>query len=184
MRHPALLDRNQTALLVIDIQGRVHAAMCFGPQVEQNAVKLIRGFQILQVPIYLTEQYPQGLGHTIPAVTEALSGAQPLQKMSFSCCGNNELMTALQANGVHQVVLCGIETHVCVSQTAHDLLAQGFQVHVVRDAVSSRREGDHNNALERMRAAGAIITTTEAALFELMVRADIAEFKRISALVK
>ncbi len=184
MRHPALLDRPQTALLVIDIQARVHAAMCFGQQVEQNAVKLLRGFQVLRVPIYVTEQYPQGLGHTIPAVAEALAGAQPLQKMSFSCCGSEALMAGLKERGIQQLLLCGIETHVCVSQTAHDLLAHGFQVHVARDAVSSRREGDHTNALERMRAAGAVITTTEAALFELMVRADIAEFKAISALVK
>lgn len=184
MRHPSLLDRNQTALLVIDIQSRVHAAMCFAQQVEHNAVKLIRGFQILCVPVYLTEQYPQGLGATIPAIAEALSGAQPLQKMSFSCCGSAELMAGLQAGGIRQVLLCGIETHVCVSQTAHDLLAHGLQVHIARDAVSSRRESDHANALERMRAAGAIITTAEAALFELMVRADIAEFKSISALVK
>jgi nicotinamidase-related amidase len=184
MRHPALLDRHQAALLVIDIQARVHAVMCFGAQVEGNAVKLIRGFQILRAPLYVTEQYPQGLGPTIPAVAEALAGVQPLQKMSFSCCGNEALMAGLKQGGIHQLVLCGIETHVCVSQTAHDLLAQGFQVHVARDAVSSRRESDHGNALERMRAAGAIITTTEAALFELMVRADIAEFKSISALVK
>lgn len=184
MRHPALLDRNQTALLVIDIQARVHAAMCFSAQVEQNAVKLIRGFQTLRVPIYVTEQYPQGLGATIPTVAEALAGAPPLQKMSFSCCGSEALMAGFKGERMQQIVLCGIETHVCVSQTAHDLLAQGFQVHVARDAVSSRREGDHNNALERMRAAGAIITTTEAALFELMERADIAEFKAISALVK
>ena len=184
MRHPALLDRHQTALLVIDIQARVHAAMCFGPEVEQNAVKLIRGLQLLRVPIFLTEQYPQGLGPTIPAIAEALRDAHALQKMSFSCCGSADLMAGLKAGGVQQVLLCGIETHVCVAQTAHDLLAQGFQVHVARDAVSSRREGDHTNALERMRAAGAIVTTTEAALFEVMVRADIAEFKAISALVK
>jgi len=184
VRHSNLLDRKQTALLVIDIQARVHAAMCFARQVEENAVKLIRGFQILQVPIYVTEQYPKGLGPTIPAVAEALRGTVPLQKMSFSCCGSAELMAGLAEKGIKQIVLCGIETHVCVSQTAHDLLAAGLQVHIARDAVSSRRESDHANALERMRTAGAVITTTEAGLFELMERADIAEFKAISALVK
>lgn len=114
MRHPALLDRNQTALLVIDIQARVHAAMCFGPQVEQNAVKLIRGFQLLRVPIYITEQYPQVLGHTIPAVAEALVDTTALQKMSFSCCGSEPLLAGFKSQGIQQVVLCGIETHVCV----------------------------------------------------------------------
>lgn len=184
MRHPNLLERRHSALLVIDIQARVHAAMCFGQLVEENTVKLIRGFQILQVPIYITEQYPKGLGPTVPAIADALPGIVPLQKMSFSCCGSEDLMEGLKARGIQQVVVCGIETHVCVSQTAHDMLASGLQVHVVRDAVSSRRESDHANALERMRDAGAFITTTEAALFELMVRADIAEFKAISALVK
>ncbi len=184
MRHPNLLDRKHTALLVIDIQARVHDAMSFRERVEENAVKLLRGFQILNVPIYVTEQYPKGLGPTIPAITEALHGTAPLQKMSFSCCGSEELMRGMKGSGVQQIVLCGIETHVCVSQTAHDLLASGLQVHVVADAVSSRRESDHSNALERMRAAGVIITTAETALFELMVRADIAEFKAVSALVK
>lgn len=184
MRHANLLERTHAALLVIDIQARVHAAMCFGKQVEESAIKLIRGFEILNVPIYLTEQYPKGLGPTLPTIAEALRGNTPLQKMSFSCCGSEELMAGLKAKGIRQILLCGIETHVCVSQTAHDLLAAGFQVHVARDAVSSRRESDHATALERMRGAGAIITTAEAALFELMVRADIAEFKAISTLVK
>lgn len=184
MRHPNLLDRNHTALLVIDIQARVHAAMCFRQQVEENAAKLLRGFQILSVPIFVTEQYPKGLGPTIPAIAEILPETAPLQKMSFSSCGSAELMQKLQTGSVQQIVLCGIETHVCVSQTAHDLLASGLQVHVVADAVSSRRESDHRHALERMRTAGALLTTTEAALFELLVRADIAEFKAISALVK
>jgi nicotinamidase-related amidase len=184
MRHATLLDRRQTALLVIDIQDRVHAVMRYREAVEANALKLIRGCQLLQAPIFLTEQYPKGLGHTISSIRQALQTALPLQKTTFSCCGSEELMQALQAKGIKQVVLAGIETHVCVLQTALDLLARNFQVHVVRDAVSSRRELDHQTALQRLAQAGAIVTTAEAVLFELMARADIAEFKDVSKLIK
>lgn len=183
-RHPTILQRRHTALLVIDIQTRVHAAMLYARQVEQNAVKLIHGFQILKAPIFVTEQYPQGLGATIPAIAAALGEISSLQKMSFSCCGSEELIRRLEKDGIKQVVLCGIETHVCVQQTALDLLAGGYQVHLVEEAASSRKESDHVTALARMRAAGVVPTSTEAVLFELMERADIAEFKQVSALIK
>jgi nicotinamidase-related amidase len=184
MRHATILDRPHTALLVIDIQDHVHAVMRFREAVETNAVKLIRGCQILGVPILLTEQYPKGLGHTIAAIRHALQTALPLQKMTFSCCGSEELMAALREKNIRQVVLVGIETHVCVLQTALDLLANNYQVHVVRDAVSSRHELDHQTALQRLQQAGVVVTTAEAVLFELMVRADTAEFKEISKLIK
>jgi nicotinamidase-related amidase len=184
MRHATILDRQHAALLVIDIQDRVHAVMRYREEVENNAQKLIRGCQILQVPIFLTEQYPKGLGHTISSIRYALQAALPVQKMTFSCCGSEELMKGLREKNIRQVVLAGIETHVCVLQTALDLLAHNFQVHVARDAVSSRRELDHQTALKRMRQAGVIMTTTEMALFEWMVRADTAEFKEVSKLVK
>lgn len=184
MRHPTILDRQQTALLVIDIQERVHAVMRYRELVESNALKLIRGCQLLHVPIFLTEQYPKGLGHTISSIRYALQTTLPLQKMTFSCCGSEELVSELKAREIRQVVLAGIETHVCVLQTALDLLANNYQVHVARDAVSSRRELDHDTALQRLAQAGALITTTEAALFELMVRADTAEFKEVSKLIK
>ncbi|MDZ7360840.1 MAG: hydrolase [candidate division KSB1 bacterium] len=184
MRHATLLDRRHTALLVIDIQERVHAVMRFREAVETNAVKLIRGCQILNVPIFLTEQYPKGLGHTISSIRNALQTVLPLQKMTFSCCGSEELMAAVKEKNVRQVVLVGIETHVCVLQTALDLLANDYQVHVVRDAVSSRHELDHQTALQRLQQAGALVTTTESVLFELMGRADTAEFKEVSKLIK
>jgi nicotinamidase-related amidase len=184
MRHATILDRQHTALLVIDIQERVHAVMRYREAVETNALKLIRGCQLLRVPIFLTEQYPKGLGHTISPIRFALQATLPQQKMTFSCCGSDEFMKTLEEKKIKQVVLAGIETHVCVLQTALDLLAQNFQVHVVRDAVSSRHELDHQTALQRLMQAGAMITTVESALFELMVRADTAEFKEISKLVK
>jgi len=184
MRHPTLLDRQHTALVVIDIQDRVHTVMRYRETVETNAVKLIRGCQLLHVPILLTEQYPKGLGHTISSVRNALQTTLPLQKMTFSCCGSDDLLKSLTEQGIKQVVLAGIETHVCVLQTALDLLARDYQVHVVRDAVSSRHELDHQTALQRLQEAGAIITTAESVLFELLARADVAEFKEVSKLVK
>jgi len=184
MRHPTILDRRQTALLVIDIQDRVHAVMRYRETVEANAVKLIRGCQLLRVPIFLTEQYPKGLGHTISSIRQALQTTLPLQKMTFSCCGSEELMKVLPEKNLQQAVLVGIETHVCVLQTALDLLVNNYQVHVVRDAVSSRHELDHQTALQRLQQAGAIITTAESVLFELMARADSPEFKEVSKLIK
>lgn len=184
MRHHTLLNRAQTALLVIDIQDRVHTVMRYRETVETNTIKLIRGCQLLHVPIFLTEQYPKGLGHTISSIRNALQAILPLQKMTFSCCGSVELMNVLQEKNIQQVAVVGIETHVCVLQTALDLLANQYQVHVVRDAVSSRHELDHQTALQRLQQEGAIITTAEAVLFELMQRADAAEFKEVSKLVK
>jgi nicotinamidase-related amidase len=184
MRHATILDRRHTALLVIDIQDRVHAVMRYREAVETNALKLIRGCQLLRVPIFLTEQYPKGLGHTISSIRYALQAALPLQKMTFSCCGSDELMKTLNEKGVKQIVLAGIETHVCVLQTGLDLLANHFQVHVARDAVSSRHELDHQTALQRLTEAGAIVSTAESVLFELMERADSAEFKEVSRLIK
>lgn len=184
MRHPTLLNRSQTALLVIDIQDRVHAVMRYRESVETNTIKLIRGCQLLHVPILLTEQYPKGLGHTISSIRNALQATLPLQKMTFSCCGSADLMTTLQEKNIRQVAVAGIETHVCVLQTALDLLANQYQVHIVRDAVSSRHELDHQTALQRLQQEGARLTTAEAVLFELMERADTAEFKEISKLIK
>lgn len=184
MRHTTILERQYTALLVIDIQDRVHAVMRYREEVENNAPKLIRGCQILHVPIFLTEQYPKGLGHTISSIRYALQAALPIQKMTFSCCGSEELMKGLHEKNIRQVILAGIETHVCVLQTALDLMANDFQVHVAKDAISSRREFDHKTALQRLIQAGAIMTTTETALFELMVRAGSAEFKEVSKLIK
>jgi len=184
MRHHTILNRAHTALLVIDIQDRVHAVMRYRETVETNAIKLIRGCQLLHVPIFLTEQYPKGLGHTIASIRNALQAAVPLQKMTFSCCGSAELMNVLQEKNIRQVALLGIETHVCVLQTALDLLASQYQVHVVRDAISSRRELDHQTALQRLQQAGAIITTAEAVLFELLEHAEAAEFKEVSKLIK
>lgn len=183
-RHPQILDRKQAAFLIVDVQKRINAAMLHRQQVVDNTVKLIKACQTLGMPIFITEQYPQGLGPTEPAIMEALGGASPYAKLTFSCCGVDELIAQFHDRDIRQVVMVGIETHVCVLQTALDLLAQDIQVHVLKDAVSSRKEVDYETALDRMQAAGAIVSTIEASLFELLERAGTPEFKEVAKLIK
>jgi len=184
VRHPQILNRQQTALLVVDVQQKINAVMMEPEMVVKNIVKLIKGSQILKLPLFITEQYPQGLGPTEPEILAALEGQSPVQKMTFSCCGAEGLVEQLKSKGIKQVVVTGIESHVCVLQTALDLLANGFQVHVPRDAVSSRKSIDYETALQRMSHAGVVITTVEAVLFELMEKAGTPEFKEVSRLIK
>ena len=184
MRHPSILDRTGTALLIIDIQEKIFALMQHRERVLERAVTLIQGFNTLEVPIFITEQYPKGLGPTEQKIAEALSGVTAVQKMTFSCCGEPDVLRKLRESKVQQVVVCGIECHVCVLQTVLDLLGTDFQVHVVVDAVSSRETLNCETALRRMQAAGAILTTTETVLFELLEKCGTDEFKQVVKLVK
>jgi nicotinamidase-related amidase len=183
-RHPQILNRNQTALLIVDVQQKINAVMMHPDLVVDSIVKLIKACQILNVPIFITEQYPKGLGPTEPKILEALGGSTPIQKMTFSCCGVKDLLFQLQEKNIRQVMVTGIECHVCVQQTALDLLAENLHVHVPKDAVSSRKELDYQTALERMSKAGVVLTTVETALFELLEEAGTPEFKEVSKLIK
>ncbi|MBC8181578.1 hydrolase [candidate division KSB1 bacterium] len=183
-RHPSILSKDSTGLLIIDIQERINAVMRYGEVVVENTVKLIQGFKALKLPIVITEQYREGLGATESQILEELGDAPIVEKLTFSCCGSAELMIQLQDKNVQQIVICGIETHVCVQQTALDLIANDFLVYLVRDAVSSRTKIDHKTAIERMRDEGVTITTAESVLFELLVKAKTDEFKEISRIVK
>jgi nicotinamidase-related amidase len=149
----------------------------------ENTLKLIRGSKTLSVPIFYTEQYPKGLGETAAELKTELEGAA-IQKMSFSCSGAGDLFDEFKEKGFTQIVVCGIESHVCVQQTVLDLLANDFQVNVAADAVSSRKDFDYNIALDRMRSNGAEVTTTESILFELLNVCGTDEFKTVSKLVK
>lgn len=182
-RNPKILDRNKTALLVIDIQERILKVMQNPEMVIENTLKLIRGFKTLSVPIIYTEQYPKGLGETAAELKTELEG-EAIQKMSFSCSGAGDLFDEFKEKGFTQIVVCGIESHVCVQQTVLDLLANDFQVNVAADAVSSRKDFDYNIALDRMRSNGAEVTTTESILFELLNVCGTDEFKTVSKLVK
>jgi len=178
------LTRARTGLVVVDIQERLLPAIFEQERVVQNAVRLLQGAAVLQVPIFATEQYRKGLGRTVPEVAAAIPGFAPIEKLEFSACGAAGFVPALQAAQVADAVLCGIEAHVCVSQTCLDLLEKGFGVFVAADAVSSRTPENYRLGLDRMRAAGAVIVSTEMVLFELLERAGTEEFKQILALVK
>lgn len=181
-RSPELMSRGDTALLVVDVQEKLVPAIGGVAEVVWNARRLIDGAKILGLPVAATEQYPQGLGPTVPELAERLP-ARP-SKLAFSCRGCPEIFEQLKGRGVHKILVCGIESHVCVQQTVLDLLANGWRVYVAVDAVGSRRDIDHQTALRRMDSAGATLTTTEAALFEWCQEAGSAEFKQISRLVR
>ena len=179
------LDAEKAILVVIDVQEKLVPAMNqdLYRQLLLHANLLIEGFKALDLPIIATEQYSKGLGHT---VTE-LNGATEqycIEKMAFSCCGEESFITALEKSGAKQVLIAGMESHVCVFQTVLDLLDRGYIVHLVSDAVSSRFKSDYDNAISTAARAGAVITTTETALFQLVKVAGTDGFKAVSKLVR
>ena len=180
-----LLDIEHSLLLIVDMQTRLLAAMPDGQGMLDNSAKLLAAAGLLNVPVLLTEQYPKGLGPTAEIIAGALSEtSQCFAKTAFSCYGSDGFKQALIASGRRQVVIVGLETHVCVLQTAFELFQQGFQVFVVEDAVCSRLEQHKTNALHRMRQIGISITCLESVLFEWLRDAKHADFKTISALVR
>jgi nicotinamidase-related amidase len=178
------IARPKAGLVVVDIQEKLLPAIHENQRVIANTVRLIKGATIMGLPIFVTEQYPVGLGPTVPEVAAAVPGFAPLEKLAFSSCGAEGFIAALEAKGVSDVILCGIEAHVCVTQTCLDLLDRGFRPFVAADAISSRTPENHRIAVERMRDAGAVIVSTEMILFELLGRAGTEEFKQVLPLVK
>lgn len=171
-----------TALLVVDVQQKLIGAIAGHQRIVWNIRRLIDAAALLGLPVLATEQYPQGLGGTVPELAPRL-GPIP-SKLTFSCRGCPEGFRDLEAKGIQKVLVCGIEAHVCVGQTVLDLLAAGWSVYVAADAVGSRFERDCEVALRRMDSSGATLTTTEAALFEWCDAADTPQFKAISQLVR
>jgi nicotinamidase-related amidase len=172
-----------TGLVVVDMQERLLKAIPEAVRITWNCRRLIDGAKVLAVRTAATEQNPEKLGLTTAAFNAQLS-EPPHAKMIFSCGACGEPFAPWRDEGIHRVLLCGIETHVCVQQSALDLLAAGFQVFIAADAVGSRSQLDYEIAVRRMESSGATITTTEAALFEWCERAGTPEFRQISALVK
>ena len=179
------VTRENTVLVVVDVQERLIPAM--DPQVYGAVLKSIRllgeAAEIFKVPVIVTEQYPAGLGPTVPELV-GFAGGAAIEKVTFSCGGEEGFLQALQALGARQILLTGMEAHVCVLQTLLDLLDRGYRVHLVRDAICSRNRGDYRAALDLAARAGAWITTAEIALFQMLGRAGTPEFKAVSALVK
>ncbi|MBM4179408.1 MAG: hydrolase [Ignavibacteria bacterium] len=179
-----LLEAKQTQAICIDIQERLFPHIHEYNELARRSAILIRGLQLLEVPIHVTEQYVKGLGETIPSIREALDEYDAIEKITFSCCGSTDIEANILGSSRHHVLLFGIETHVCVLQTALDLIELGRTVIVVEDCVSSRSANDKRIAIERMRQHGAVITTMESILFEFLREAGTETFKKISALVK
>ena len=176
--------RDRTAGLVIDIQEKLFPFISGNETLSLNAGILIKGLQVLQIPILVTEQYTRGLGPTIQPIQQLFSGETPVEKLAFSCCDDPSFMDRLAALNKKFIVITGIESHVCVLQTTIDLLERDFIPVVVEDCVSSRRLNDKQMAVARMRRMGAVITTYESVLFELLRYSGTEEFKAISKLVK
>ncbi len=179
-----MLTTDKAILVVIDMQGKLAQSMYGKEQLFENVQKIIKGAQILGLPLLLTEQNPKGLGPTIPEIGDLVPGVRRIPKLSFSCCGDESFSKELSGLQRRQVLLSGIEAHVCLYQTTVDLVGSGYEVHVLADAVSSRTADNKAIGLQKMRDAGASITSVETALFELLRAAEGPAFKQIISIVK
>ncbi len=179
-----MLEIKKCCLVVVDVQGKLAQLMHDKNLLFENIQILIKAAKILDVPIVWCQQCPQALGPTVPEIAELLAGNEPIDKASFSCCGDERFNSKLSELGRQQILLCGIEAHVCIYQTAVRLQQTGREVTVIADAVSSRTPENKQIGIERMTAEGANISSTEMALFELLKTAKHEKFKDIAGLIK
>jgi len=179
-----MLDRNNAALLIIDIQERLAVVMDKKDQVVRNTLHLVELAKMQNIPIVVTEQYPKGLGRTLPEITAALRAYLPIEKVSFNCCGEASFNEQMKRLGKKKIIVTGMETHICVLQTSVGLLKDGYDVHLVTDAVCSRFKANWRSGIEFIRDAGGVLTNAETALFQLLGVAGTPEFKAISNRIK
>jgi nicotinamidase-related amidase len=179
-----MLNAENAVLVYVDIQGKLATLMYEKERLFANLVRMSRAARLLNIPIIWNEQLPDKLGETIPELKAALSDMQPLVKKAFSCCGNPAFTGQLARMGRKQILLTGIETHICVYQSAVDLVEAGYEVHVLIDAVSSRFEHNYRLGLDRMKDAGAKLSSVEMALFEMMEEAGTDTFREVVKLLK
>lgn len=179
-----LLTRNDTAFVVIDLQEKLVPAMSDKETLEEKSVRLIKGMKVLEIPTIVTQQYSKGLGETIPSIANALGDFQHVEKNTFGCMANEEFATRIKDLGRKNIVVCGIEAHICVQQTVLQLMDEGYNVYLAADCVASRSETDKLWSITRMGEAGAVITTYEAILYEILRDSKADGFKDISAIVK
>lgn len=185
MRHENTLDPRQTALAVIDMQESFRQPIPDFAELSARVALVAHAVQLLGVKVIVTEQYPKGLGRTAGEILSVLpENLEIIEKTAFSSCGAQQFVAQLESAGARQVILCGIEAHVCVNQTAHDLLARGYQVHLLTDCISSRTTQNKQAGFDKMRQSGALSSSTEMALFELMRDARHEQFKAIQKLIK
>lgn len=185
MLHKNTLSLEQTALVVIDMQEAFRPKLADFAEVAGRIATMVEGAKLLNVPIIVTEQYPKGLGHTAEEIKAVLpDGIEIIEKTAFSSCGARPFEDALEEVGARQLLICGIEAHICVNQTAHDLLSRGFQVHYLAECITARTAHNKEVGLVKMWQSGAIPSSTEMALFELMRDAKHEQFKAIQKLIK
>lgn len=178
------MDIDNSVLVVVDIQGKLAELMFDSERLFGNVERAVHFCQVLKVPILWTEQAPDKIGMTIERIAALMPAIKPIHKRSFSCWGNDEFRRQLQSFGRRQILLVGIEAHVCLFQTAVDLHRHGYEVYVPADAISSKTQGNRDLAIERMRQEGVIITTTEMAACEFLKTADQPHFKEVMANIK
>lgn len=184
MNHVGRISLEDCILVQVDVQERLFPFISNNEELEKNLITLVKGLQLLEVPMIINEQYKKGIGETIPSLRELTDTYPHFEKTTFSCCGQEEGLAAIKNSGKKIVILAGIETHVCVLQTALDLLEEGLQPVLVTDCVNSRKQKDKDIAIQRMIQAGVIPTTYESLLFELTLNAKHPSFKEVSKLVK
>ncbi|MCK4309908.1 MAG: hydrolase [Methanomicrobia archaeon] len=177
------MERNDTALIVIDMQEKFLPVISDIKEVISNAEKVIKGFKILKMPIIITEQYPKGLGKTVEEISKIIE-TDPIEKIHFSCFGEERFLKSVGRLNIKNLVLLGIEAHVCVLNTAIDAVKRGYVPHVVVDATSSRKKIDYETSLKRMIQENVYLTTAEILLFQLLKKAGTPEFKEISKIIK
>jgi len=178
------INKEQTAGLIIDVQEKLTPHIFKHELISSNTVLLIRGLRVLDIPLILTQQYTRGLGETITSISEAIGNIMPVEKISFSCCDEPVFIEKLGQLGRKNIIIAGIEAHVCILQTVLDLMDKDYLPVVVEDCISSRKKRDIKTAVKRMRQEGALITTYESILFELTRFAGTDVFKQISRIIK
>lgn len=179
-----MLEIQNTCLVVVDVQGKLAQLMVDKESLFKNIRILIQAARILDIPILWCQQVPESLGPTVPEIAELLADEEPIDKACFSCCGQEQFTAEINGLGREQILLCGIEAHICVYQTAMDLMEGGLDTTIVADAVSSRTEQNRETALDRLSAEGANISSTEMVLFELIKTSKHPQFREIAKLVK
>ncbi len=177
------LTPEQSGLCVVDVQEKIIPTIPTGQHVITECCRLIDAANLFDTPIIFSEQYPKGLGQTVAQIATRISQQKVIEKLSFSCCNEPSFLDQIPKQ-IETIILSGIETHICIAQTALDLLKLGFRVCIAVDAVGSRREHDHTVALRRLETAGAVLSTTEAILFELCATAENAAFKKMQQLIE
>jgi nicotinamidase-related amidase len=185
MRHENTLDAAKTALVIIDMQEAFRSSITDFAEVAVRIALMAHAAQLLKVPVIVTEQYPKGLGHTAGEIRAVLPTAlEPIEKTAFSSCGAQTFVNELERTGARQVIVCGLEAHVCVNQTTHDLLARGYAVHLLSECITSRAAHNRQTGLAKMQQSGALPSSIEMALFELMRDAAHEQFKAVQKLIK